>query len=84
MSDQGLTGSKCSCCFSRHMKESSVVSRVQEEAMEARDEGVNGVPHFNIHLKGAEQTVASFSGAQPPDTFKSIFQRLLTRLKARV
>lgn len=66
------------------MKESTVVSRVQEEAMGAHDEGVNGVPHFNIHLKGETQMVASFSGAQPPDTFKSIFQRLLARLKSNV
>ena len=52
--------------------------------MEAHDEGVNGVPYFNIHLKGESQRIAAFSGAQPPETFKSIFQRLLTRLKARV
>lgn len=68
----------------KHLKDSSVVSRVQEEAMEAHDEGVNGVPYFNIHLKGESQRIAAFSGAQPPETFKSIFQRLLTRLKARV
>jgi len=68
----------------KHMKESSVVSRVQEEAMGAHDEGINGVPHFNMYLKGEGQRVASFSGAQPPDTFKSIFQRLLARLKSRV
>ena len=66
------------------MKNSSVVSRVQEEALEARDEGVNGVPYFNIQLKGEHQKIAAFSGAQPPETFKSIFQRLLTRLKASV
>ena len=68
----------------RHMKDSSVVSRVQEEAMGARSEGVNGVPFFNIQLQGEDQKIASFSGAQPPETFKTIFQRLLTRLKARV
>ena len=66
------------------MKASSVVSRVQEEAMEARDEGISGVPYFNIHLQGESHTAASFSGAQPPETFKSIFQRLLSRLKASV
>ena len=60
------------------------VSRVQEEAMEAHSEGINGVPYFNIRLKEQAQQVASFSGAQPPDTFKSIFQRLLTRLKSSV
>ena len=63
------------------MKNSSVVSRVQEEAMGARSEGVNGVPFFNIQLQGEDQKIASFSGAQPPETFKTIFQRLLTRLK---
>ena len=66
------------------MKDSSVVSRVQEEAMEARSEGVSGVPFFNIHVEGEDRTIASFSGAQPPETFKSIFQRLLTRLTSRV
>jgi len=68
----------------KHMKDSSVVSRVQEEAMEAHDEGVNGVPFFNIQLQGEDQKIASFSGAQPPETFKTIFQRLVTRLKSRV
>ncbi|XP_067051934.1 uncharacterized protein [Acropora muricata] len=68
----------------RHMKESSVVTRIQEEAMGARDEGINGVPHFNIHIKGDNHNIASFSGAQPPDTFKSIFQRFLTQLKSSV
>lgn len=70
--------------FFRHMKASSVVSRVQEEAMEPRDEGISGVPYFNIHLHGESHTAALFSGAQPPEMFKSIFQRLLTRLKASV
>lgn len=70
--------------FNRHLKDSSVVSRVQEEAMEAQGEGVHGVPHFNIQLRGEHQRIATFSGAQPPETFKSIFQRLLTKLKSRV
>lgn len=52
--------------------------------MEARSEGVNGVPFFNIQVEGEDQKIASFSGAQPPETFKTIFQRLLTRLKSRV
>ena len=52
--------------------------------MEAHDEGVNGVPFFNIQLQGEDQKIASFSGAQPPETFKTIFQRLVTRLKSRV
>lgn len=68
----------------KHLKDKSVVSRVQEEAMEAHDEGVHGVPFFNIHLKGESQKIAGFSGAQPPETFKSIFQRLLNRFKASV
>ena len=66
------------------MKDSSVVSRVQEEALEARDKGVHGVPYFDIQLKGENQKIATFPGAQPPETFKSIFQRLLTRLKASI
>lgn len=66
------------------MKESSVVTRIQEEAMGARDKGINGVPHFNVHIKGDNCNIASFSGAQPPDTFKSIFQHLLTQLKSSV
>lgn len=66
----------------KHMKDS--VSRVREEAMEARDEGINGVPYFNIRLKGQAEQVAAFSGAQPPDTFKSIFQRLLSQVKSSV
>ena len=52
--------------------------------MEARSEGVSGVPFFNIQLEGEDQKIASFSGAQPPETFKAIFQRLLTRLKSSV
>ena len=52
--------------------------------MGARSEGVSGVPFFNIHLEGEDQKIASFSGAQPPETFKTIFQRLLTRLTSRV
>lgn len=72
------------CDLFRHLKDSSVVSRVQEEAMDAHDEGVHGVPHFNIQLRGESQKIAAFSGAQPPETFKSIFQRLLTRLKSNV
>ena len=52
--------------------------------MEARDEGINGVPYFNIRLKGQAEQVAVFSGAQPPDTFKSIFQRLLSQVKSSV
>lgn len=52
--------------------------------MEAHDEGVHGVPFFNIHLEGESQKIAGFSGAQPPETFKSIFQRLLNRFKASV
>ncbi|XP_068698468.1 uncharacterized protein [Montipora foliosa] len=67
-----------------HMKKSAVISRVQEEAMEAHDEGINGVPYFKIRTEGENRAVASFSGAQPPDTFKSIFHRLLTRLKSSV
>ncbi|KAL9968515.1 hypothetical protein ACROYT_G020618 [Oculina patagonica] len=45
----------------KHMKDSSVVSRVREEAMDAHDEGVNGVPHFNIQLRGENQKIAAFS-----------------------
>ena len=68
----------------RHMKDSAVVSRVREEAMEAVDQGIHGVPYFNIQLKGVAQRIAAFSGAQPPETFISIFQRLLNKLKASV
>jgi len=64
------------------MKDS--VSRVREEAVGARDEGINGVPYFNIRLKGQAGQVAAFSGAQPPDTFKGIFQRLLSQVKSSV
>ena len=64
------------------MKDS--VSRVREEAMEARDEGINGVPFFSIRLKGQAEQAAAFSGVQPPDTFKSIFQRLLSQVKSSV
>ena len=64
------------------MKEPSVVSRVQEEAKKVRDEGVDKVPHFNIHLKGREQTLVSLPGVQQPDAFKSVFQDLLTQFRA--
>lgn len=64
------------------MKEPSVVSRVQEEATKVRDEGIDKVPHFNIHLKGKEQIGASLSGVQQPDAFKSVFQDLLTKFRA--
>ena len=52
--------------------------------MEARDEGINGVPFFSIRLKGQAEQAAAFSGVQPPDTFKSIFQRLLSQVKSSV
>ena len=57
-------------------------SRVQEEATKVRDEGIDKVPHFKIHLRGREQTWASLPGVQPPDAFKSIFQDLLTQFRA--
>ena len=67
-----------------YMKEPATQARVNEEAAEALDKGVNGVPYFFIHLKGNSRDVAAFSGAQPPDTFKKLFQRQLSKLKSNV
>ena len=67
-----------------HMSEPTVLARVNEEAAEAMDRGVSGVPHFDIHLKGSTKNVASFSGAQPPDTFKNVFRQQLAKIKASV
>ncbi|XP_068755359.1 uncharacterized protein [Montipora capricornis] len=62
----------------RHMKE--VRSRVQGEAMKAREDGIRGVPYITIYVKGGQNIY--LSGAQPPEEFVKVFRRLLAQLKA--
>ena len=38
--------------------------------------GISAVPHFEISLKENPQIKQQFSGAQPVDTFVSVFSRL--------
>ena len=60
------------------MKE--VRSRVQDEAMRAREEGISGVPYITIYIKGGK--TAHLAGAQPPKEFVRVFQRLLGHVSA--
>lgn len=68
----------------QQIQDSGVMSRVKQEALEARGNEINGVPHFIIHLKGDKQNVLSFSGAQPIDTFKRVFQKFQNKMKSNV
>ena len=43
--------------------------------------GVNGVPNFEIYLRGSPSVRQVVSGAQPVDTMVSVFNRLRTLAK---
>eukprot|EP00117_Sycon_ciliatum_P047429 scpid82829/ scgid5843/ len=62
-----------------HIDSTAVQARVRGEVDEGRsDYGVNGVPHFIISNQSEpNKQPYSFSGAQPPETFTSVFERLL-------
>ncbi|EDO44712.1 predicted protein [Nematostella vectensis] len=68
----------------KHVDDKGVASRVKAEGLEARQHGVNGVPFFSIIAKGCPDPPVAFSGAQPPDTFKKVFSRLLNQLKSSI
>ena len=68
----------------QHMKNPDVVSRVKQEAATASANGIHGVPHFNVYLKSSTSRGLQFSGAQPPATFLSVFQRIVNFAKSRV
>ncbi|KXJ24374.1 hypothetical protein AC249_AIPGENE22707 [Exaiptasia diaphana] len=66
----------------KHVGDPAIANKIKEEAEGARIQGVSGVPSFEVYLKGENVgTYPSFSGAQPPATFVSIFQRLLKNAK---
>ena len=54
---------------------------VTEEVKVANRKGIHGVPFFEIFVAGLnDKNPMSFSGAQGPDVFLSIFKRLLNML----
>lgn len=62
----------------RHMEDDMVKEKVRREYTSAVQQyGVNGVPFFLIHSDADDQKVYNFSGAQPTETFSSVFGQLL-------
>jgi predicted DsbA family dithiol-disulfide isomerase len=66
----------------KHIEDPTVISKINQEAGSAHDQGVNGVPYFVMSMKGESSgSHPGFSGAQPPATFRSAINRLLMHAK---
>ena len=62
----------------KHMEDSAVKEKVRKEYMTSvREWEVTGVPFFVINTDTNQGQPYAFSGAQPPETFTNVFERLL-------
>ena len=62
----------------RHIEDSKVQEKIRSEYVAAvQDYGVTGVPFFIVNSDVNKGKPYAFSGAQPPETFCNIFERLL-------
>ena len=66
------------------LNNANLQNAVTEEVKIANRRGIHGVPFFDIFIAGVnDKDPMSFSGAQGPDVFLSIFKRLLNMLKSK-